>query len=431
MQEHKESIGVSGPVRGNQDYHLFCVWDRASKFADKCEDMLAAQFSMVARATVVWSPELVQRNYNRLYGSNLGGSTGKEETAGRGPFELFIIQDETPAYSLKKANSGKIEFQNETVRRVKDSLRELTGQPDQFLIHSSNSSTEFWRDAHLLLGGEVLFALLNQPGYSKMLQTVADPPGSGGWRSLAHLVGFLNQTSEYVSLRPLAIDSWGQHLGGDLDLLVWDREDLAALANADPGSATDPSWQVWTNIAGQQVMLDLREVGDGDLCESWQRKLLETRHFNGQFFEPGLEDYFFYLLHHLATEKSLSRSKHLALIAELGSRLGIISPESQLSPAELASILCSWLRTRRYSISYHYGRVARLDRALLRALFPSDLDRSIENAQSQLKFLKSTSRSAQFERRKGWKRSPKLNRLGEILHHIRTRSNRKSRISTE
>lgn len=409
--------------RTERDFHIFCLWHRALPFVTECEGLLSKYFSMVARVTVWWSPELEAENFSRLYGHPPNRATGKEAHAGGAPFEVFIVEDKNPSYGLVESNSGAIEWQNLSVREAKNALRAKVGRPEHFLVHSSNSKREFWRDAHLILGADVLSELLGEGTYAQDFRKIGDLQGAGGWESSLQMLEFLNRTVDYVCLRPVSIGLGGSHAGGDIDILTWDINDLAALANAKIGLAGEPHWQVWTEIQGESVMLDLREVGDGDLFDSWQRRILETRTLTQGYFEPNDENRFFYLLHHLATEKSLADSKHSELVHRLGVDLGLLEREPKPGPFRLAKLLSRWLRTQKYFVSRHYGRSTRADPRLFSALGAPDVKAAADNARAQLRFLREIADPKNLGR--GAKqRNRAVMRAGEIYHHIRSRTRR-------
>jgi len=183
----------------------------------------------------------------------------------------------------------------------------------------------------------------------------------------------LNRTTEYVSLRPAPFSNQGVLSGGDFDFLVAKAQELSALANAKSAVDNKYPWQVWTVIDGAPVMLDLREIGDGDLDESWQRQMLQSRCFNGVVYQPNDENYFFSLIHHLATEKLIASSKHLPLLQTLALRLGVGGEQCALSDADLANLLVKWLKTHKYSISTHVRRVTDPDPIFLQAINAREL----------------------------------------------------------
>ncbi|MCO7274151.1 hypothetical protein [Cellulosimicrobium cellulans] len=306
----------------DRDLQLVVVWSAARAHEAEVLEILRRELRVVAEIEVRWSPDEVVTNFERLYGQELWGTSPKHLEVGAGPFLLVVVEDPDPRYGYGQNVTGYVELTNLAVARAKAAARALVGG---YRIHSSNNIREFFHDATLVLGEERLRAVLEHTGDAPYREVVVeDVVGSGGWRDLAELFGVLRLTSEYVVLRnaedlPLRLED-----DREIDVLARDRTDLAAVAGARPLDPGGDGVQHGCLVAGEQVVLDVREVGDGYLDRRWQDDLLRRRTWHaGTVAVPRADDHLFSLLYHAKVQKPAVKPVYVPRLRELARAVGL------------------------------------------------------------------------------------------------------------
>lgn len=344
-----------GPIL-SADYHLFCYWGNDSSTVSLVQKSLIESFELLEIFRISWSESLVRENFSRLYSCPPSADTGKQEKASGPPYWAWVVRDSRPDYGLFRSNSGLTLRGNKKIRNVKNELRELTGHPRSFLVHSSLTPEEFWHDAQLLIPLNLLITALRSEYREGEFIALGDPVGAAGWESAAALFGFLNRTLKYSVLRPVETQRFVDHESGEVDILVEDMDELVSLANARVPSGGGPAWWREVRLGDNRVIFDVREVGDGDLDSRWQRRIIRNARLSkGGVFVPHEEDLLFSTLHHAVTEKN--PEKYLTRILPLAKRLGVeieTSPDVQWK--KLLGLLHGWLDTNRFQLSYHGRR---------------------------------------------------------------------------
>lgn len=336
-----------------RDFQLFAVWSSAREHDDEVLNVIGRSFRFLAQVEVHWSPERVVRNFERLYGLALTGSSGKHEEAGTGPFLLVVAEDPDPVYRYRQNVSGYVELTNVSVAAAKKDARQIAGG---YTVHSSNNLREFFRDATLILGPERLDEILarkasSAPPPRELLR--ADLVGDTGWADLGQLASVLRRASEYVVLRNF--ESLPDSLDEDpeIDVLARDRLDFAAVVNADPLDGSGGGSQFGTRVAGCHTVFDVRWVGDGYLDRRWQDEMLRRRRRPPEGLSvPRADDYFFSLLYHTKIQKPevkpayLPRLRQLALELDLPDHLATHVTEDAVA----ATILDGFLAGHGYDV---------------------------------------------------------------------------------
>jgi hypothetical protein len=305
-----------------RDLQLLVVWSSAREHEDAVRRLLLRDFRVVAEIEVRWSPHEVATNFERLYGQGLYGTTDKPDEVGGGPFLVFVLEDPAPRYGYRQNVSGYVELTNLHVADAKAAARGLAGG---YRIHSSNNVREFFHDATLLLGEARVRLLLEHEGPEPYRETVAeDVVGSRGWRDLPELFGVLRLASQYVVLRNFEDLPGALEDDREIDLLTRDRTDLAAIANARPLDPGGDGVQHGCTVGGEQVVLDVREVGDGYLDGRWQDVLLRQREWHADLVAvPRADDHLYSLLYHAKVQKPAVKPAYAPRLAALARRVGL------------------------------------------------------------------------------------------------------------
>lgn len=372
----------------DRDLQLFVVWERARSHEDEIIAIIEEKFRVLAEFEVVWSPDRVIENFERLYSDPLTGSSTKHRGVGSGPFLLIVAEDPEPLYRYRQNVSGYVELTNVHVSDAKRAARKLAGG---YTVHSSNNMREFFRDAVLLLGPDLLDETVTAESMNgrRPRQTVArDLMGADGWSDLAELLAVLHRASEYVVLRnyeglPGELDH-----DPEIDLLTRDRLDFVAITNAR-GDLDETSGAAFTTTVGdREIVLDVRFVGDGYLDGAWQSEMLSRRTWTpGGLAVPRADDYFFSLLYHAKVQKPDVKPVYVPRLEELGSVLGLSDTVSTRATQDdvALSLLDGFLGGHAYGVPRAIDRGVYRNDAFVEQLRLARVERSaLQSARTEL-----------------------------------------------
>ena len=350
----------TGTYRHNvdRDLHGIAIWESARPEADAVLEEISKTFDVLQIYEIAWSTEHVASNFNRIYGRDPSGTSSRHSKVGAGPFLYVIAEDRDPDYVVWANISGKVEMTNRKIAHLKPRIRSMVEtEAFPYNIHSSNSLTEFFRDAVLFLGIDIFNEAL-AAGFPKRHEVVAlnqDMAGAGGWANLAEMFDVLRYACNVVVLRGYEEIVEANIVPVDeIDVLC---DDLAALSGATCGVPTndDPTRSAYrVVVGGREIKLDARSVGDGYYDARWQQRMLDTAHWRDEGF-PALEplNYFFSLLYHAKIQKPTVKPLYEQILPKLATTIGI--PERDRERVTLDPIatrlLSGFLRANSYSIS--------------------------------------------------------------------------------
>jgi hypothetical protein len=289
---------------GRAEIHVFILWSAALAFADAIYDDLEREFELVDSILVRWNQETFDSNLMRMYGAALPDRSAKMATAGVEPFHVLVVRDREPVYATRWRSWG-LGPANVRTYDAKARYREWTG--GAFRVHATLDRREAERDTFMLTGrriDEYAYAPAVPWERTPRREYDADVTGAHGWASLAQLFAALAVCVRFVVL-------WR---GEAITLLVDDRERAAALAAGRDVPPTEAL--VECRVAGEAVVLELREIGDGTLDRNWQRAMLRhrLRDVDGSF-EPTPEDSAYVRLYELVAHMPPSERRGHELVA--------------------------------------------------------------------------------------------------------------------
>lgn len=177
------------------------------------------------------------------------------------------------------------------------------------------------------------------------------------WPSLSAAFTALNESVTYVVLRNfehLPTLEFDAH--GDIDLLVDDYHRAAAALGA-PANYRMPRWggELRLDVAGRDVVFDLRFVGDRYYDERWARRILRRRKsWRGVLYVPRDDDYLESLAYHAAIHKPAIADDYCRRLAELGRSLG--REEWSRPPEQLRELLPTLVRRTVADRGYAFSR---------------------------------------------------------------------------
>lgn len=238
---------------------------------------------------------------------------------------------------------------------MKKRLRNDTGLGP--LLHSSNRAAEFLRDGVLLLGRDGLHDVLAGHALPPRLATAL--AGATGWDSLDQLAGVLELASPYALLRSYDWIESGEipQVDSDLDVLAASRRGFVHAAGGRRHVRKKHWPHFMISVRGDELRIDVSEIGDGHLDSRWQEHLLRTAVTGPRgFVVPSPDEHFFSLAHHVLVDKPTIKRGHGRKLDELSAILGPDQlTDSSDAPAEefehsLASVLSSVMVARGYCV---------------------------------------------------------------------------------
>lgn len=172
--------------------------------------------------------------------------------------------------------------------------------------------------------------------------------GDDGWRDLRSVFGALEEKVRFVVLRnsEMLPDAFDPSLHGDIDFLVEDETAAARALGARKVICKPGRVHYEIVVAGRPVRLDLRHVGDGYYCETWERDILRNRRRSpGGVWIPSALDGFHSLAYHALFQKRAIAADYPAKVASLASSAGVAGNSFDDWERELVA----FMRVRGYS----------------------------------------------------------------------------------
>lgn len=110
----------------------------------------------------------------------------------------------------------------------------------------------------------------------------------------------------------------------DIDFLVSDNRKFVSVLHAFPRFAEDDGIHYIVNISGEEVIIDVRTVGDGYYATNWQKEMLACKvaHVFG-FFTMDAENYYYSLVYHAILQKTELSDEYLIRLNDMAADLEI------------------------------------------------------------------------------------------------------------
>lgn len=142
---------------------------------------------------------------------------------------------------------------------------------------------------------------------------------------------------------------------GDIDLLCADSRLLATKVGAriyknKVKEVCDDGVHYYVLVAGKQVSLDLRSVGDGYYCQKWQQEMLNRRVLKDGFYVMSEQDYLYSLIHHAILQKRSFSNEYRSRLTEMCNRLHVIMKDD--SAQSFIQLLESYMAEHSYTYVY-------------------------------------------------------------------------------
>lgn len=322
------------------DVQMFVLWQHARVEETRILADIAARAEILVSFEGRW-PEGVSaaEGFRRFYGNLLPDADEKAKRAGAGAFRVVIVRFAEPRQSWHWTRRG-LEFVNAEVQELKDTYRSWVGGQNR--VHGTLTPSEAAHDILMMTGHTAA-------EWSAGGLTAADVevlPGQAGWRNLAEMFRFLNKAHPYVVLRngeglPDAFDPTHE----DIDMLAESASECAGCLGARKVKKAGRAAYV-VRVAGTDVKMDIREVGDDYYDERWERGILARRVLQPRgVFEPGPDDAYYSLAYHALFQKPRIAPDYYGKLTRLAGAAG----RSASTPDAWFSEMSAWMDANHYA----------------------------------------------------------------------------------
>lgn len=331
------------------EFALFALWEDAIPFEDSIRTYLGENFTIVADLEILWSERNFLWNACRLYETPVSEipatrlkQKGHVKKIGKPNFRLFIVRDDQPKYIYHQSVSGKIEPANQNIIQAKALFRSWINA--KYRVHSSNNIQEFFQQAALLIGPDLLKKIAR--GDVLDIQYLEkDLEGADGWSNWEHLFSVLRWSSDYLILRNFETlpETFAGH---DIEFLCDDYQRLSSTLGMLQRLKRYAPYKGTIKVSDQMVPTDIRFIGDGHFDQGWQKTVLSQKVTQYGVSSPRADDYFFTLLYHAGVHKSSISAAYKTKLYSMGEMLGIFSKEGHEleTSAQVSALLNGYMR---------------------------------------------------------------------------------------
>jgi hypothetical protein len=288
-------------ARLGDELHVLILWHKGKRYKSQLVNDLKNYFDIIHQYEVRWEVDVFSQNLSKFYGQKLTSSGSKINHIGTGEFDLFIVRDRSPDYTIRKTSRGHA-IVNSRIFDFKERFRLTMG--GGHLLHASNDHLEARHDFCLLFGRPIsTFDVDIAPQF----QPLTHLPGVGGWKSVAEIFTVLNECDDYVVMRNF--HNLPKHLDlsshGDIDLMSrnWRRTCDLLSGELKFNHANRRHINVLLSD-GSRVPFDLRDVSDNYYDPKWSNSVLDTRVLTEEgVYVPNPYDLEFMTIYHALIHK--------------------------------------------------------------------------------------------------------------------------------
>ena len=141
----------------------------------------------------------------------------------------------------------------------------------------------------------------------------------------------------------------------DIDILCRDSQAIVRILDAQTTRKDTPPFKgdgihYFIYVGEKKVSLDLRYVGDGYYCQSWEEDMLARKESHGNFFVMCPEDYFYSLVYHAILQKNELSQEYRVRLTEMAARINVLLEDADM-PSFLA-VLQHFMKEKGYLFEY-------------------------------------------------------------------------------
>lgn len=192
------------------------------------------------------------------------------------------------------------------------------------------------------------------------------------WDTIDDLFSVLNASDvPYIILRnyeEIEADNFYTSGHADIDFLTSDAKRFAALLEGKPRFGSDDGIHYVINVAGTEVVIDVRHVGDGYYDKKWERSLLAGKVMHdGRFFVSDSVNYYYTLIYHAILQKKALADDYLSRLNQMAAGIGCTACDETGHLAALEQ----FMKRSGYKYTYPYDvwvplRTELLDKSMVR-----------------------------------------------------------------
>ncbi len=147
------------------------------------------------------------------------------------------------------------------------------------------------------------------------------------WSRISDVFNALNDSDIlYVVLRnyeELSDENYYMSEHADIDFLTDNRARFAKIIGAYPRFVSDDHIHYFIKINDVDVVVDVRETGDGYYDIKWQTGILNHRTKTNEYYVPDPENYYYSLVYHAILQKEELSEEYLSRLNRLAETINI------------------------------------------------------------------------------------------------------------
>ena len=187
-----------------------------------------------------------------------------------------------------------------------------------------------------------------------------------GWNTIEEMLDALHKKGcSYVILRnyeEIDADNFYSSGHADIDFLTGNGKAFAGIIQARPRFGADDGIHYTVVIAGTEVVIDVRSVGDGYYDARWEKAILAGRTMvNGRFYAADPVNYYHSLAYHAILQKKALADDYLNRLNLMARSLNIPAAAEQ---QHLKALEC-FMKAHRYFYTLPYDIHVPLRRELI------------------------------------------------------------------
>lgn len=141
----------------------------------------------------------------------------------------------------------------------------------------------------------------------------------------------------------------------DIDILCRDSQAIVRILDAQTRRKDEPPFKgdgthYYVYVRGKKVCLDLRYLGDGYYCKSWEEDMLARKQPQGDYFVLCPEDYFYSLIYHAILQKRELSQEYNIRLTEMATKMNVLIEKAD-TPSFLAE-LQRFMKEKGYRFEY-------------------------------------------------------------------------------
>ena len=290
-------------MKTKEELHLIILWNNIN--LDEVESTINERFKVVKKISVppleqTFGQEKRLEVLNIIYRFELPIQNLISVSKGRHPMTVFVVVDDNPIYEYKETSRQKKSF-NTNIFNLKHELRKGRGN----FIHATDNMEETHD------GLKIFSEVLGDPSiYEEWIK----------WRpTFKNLTEYFEELNSYEGLEYVVMRNFDNYPDkvlldehADIDILTNDYFLFKAISGGKARKGPmveDGGYKVCNkvNIAGMEIDVDVRHMGDNYYCADWEKDILSKRVLHKGFYIMDDINHFYSLMYHGLCQKAPGR----------------------------------------------------------------------------------------------------------------------------